>query len=984
MGMLCSRFPIFLLSSLFVSGLALAGSVSFNRDVRPILSDKCFHCHGFDEKDRKGDLRLDLREAALKGGESGPAIVPGKPEASELLKRIVSKDADEVMPPPKMHKPVSSAEAAVLTQWIAEGAEYQGHWAFLKPERPVPPAAGNAIDAFIQQGLSKAGLKPSAEASKETLLRRVTLDLTGLPPTLAEVADFLNDPSPEAYEKTVDRILASPRYGEHMASRWLDMARYADSNGFQSDTSRQMWRWRQWLIEAFNKNLPFDQFTIQQIAGDMLPGATKEQIMATGFQRNHRLNGEGGRIVEEWFAETVIDRVETTGMTWLALTLNCCRCHDHKYDPITQKEFYQLFAYFNSVDEQGVLGEFGGNSGNRKGGNTQPVLDLPTPEQTKKLKALDQELKQAEAALVAAKGDGQFSQQWKPFAQETVVSKGGATMTRQSDGSWLASQANPNREVYEVSMPFSGKISGVLLECLPDPSLPVGSVGRHEKGNFVLSDVEVEIRAPEDAVGTVAMLERAEAEYSQKGWEVKNLVAKPDGKGPRRGWATDGNTRRKENRAMIAFAAPLEAAKPSTLTIRLRHDALDTHAIGRFRLSYSAAPKNELTVHNTSVKAAETKLEQVRKSRKELDSQIPDVMVLKELDKPRQAHVLNRGEYDKLGDKVERALPAALPGMASGLPNNRLGLAQWLVSGEHPLTGRVWVNRAWEHFFGTGIVKTSENFGSQAEWPSHPELLDWLATEFVAKKWDMKAMHRLMVTSATYKQDAKVTPEHLAKDADNRLLARAPRLRLSGESLRDQALYLSGLLVEKIGGPSVRPYMPAAVWDETSVYGDMRNYEAEKGEGLYRRTLYTVWKRTAAPPSMLLFDSPNREICTVKRSRSNTPTQALSLLNEITYVEAARKLAERMLLEGGAEPTSRLAWAFQHVVARKPSANELKVLLRGLETRLAKYQADPNAAAELLKQGNSPVAKDLAPAELAAYAVTANVLLNLDEVVTRE
>ncbi len=1021
--------------------------MNFNRDIRPILSDKCFHCHGPDEKERKAGLRLDSREASLAGGDSGPAINLAKPETSEVVVRVLSKDKDEVMPPTKLHKPVTPAEADLLKRWIAEGAEYQGHWAFIKPERPTPPLnTANPIDAFIQKKLAEQGLKASPEADKETLIRRATLDLTGLPPTAEEIAAFLNDTAPGAYERVVDRLLASPSYGEHMASRWLDMARYADSNGFQSDTKREMWHWRDWVIKAFNENKPFDRFTIEQLAGDMLPNAKPDQIVATGFNRNHRLNGEGGRIVEEWFAETVIDRVETTGMTWMALTLNCCRCHDHKYDPISQKEFYQLFAYFNSNEETGVMDEFGGAAGSRKGGNSKPVLSLPTADEEKQLAQLEQAVVSAQAQLEVAnkqlpalqgEWEKSFARQldsqvvaWKPLPATEARSMGGATLTQQADGSWLVSGNNPANDTYEVSAKVApGQITGLLLEVLPDPSLPNKSLGRSKNGNFVLSGVELEVEGPGEREPIVAKFTRAEADYEQKTWEVAQIIRdqpKASNKGKaakgakKSGWAVDGNLpNMQQPRKALFVCEPITVPENATITLRLAHGSqYADHNIGRFRLSTTALPSAAVTLGGAKVpetvrvalrldpskrtpaqvaelakyfrengdhpaRKPESAIAAAKKAVEDFRGTFASTMVFKEMAKPRQAFILKRGEYDKPGDKVERAVPAALPPLPAGAPNDRLGLAQWLVSGEHPLTARVWANRAWEGFFGTGLVKTSENLGSQAEWPTHPELLDWLATEFVRLKWDMKAMQRLMLTSATYRQSSKVTPELLAKDPDNRLLARAPRVRLSGEELRDQALAISGLLVGKIGGPSVKPYMPPSVWDETSVYGDMRNYKSDTGEGLYRRTLYTIWKRTAAPPSMLLFDSPSREVCTVKRSRSNTPTQALSLLNELTYVEAARRLAERMLTEGGTSPQERIAWAFLRATGRRPDGSELDKLTKGVQSRLTRFQQTPDAAKQLISQGESKPNPQLNSAELAAYTVTANVLLNLDEVVTR-
>jgi hypothetical protein len=1040
-------------AALFLLALTIEGfgaeKIRFNRDVRPILSDTCFHCHGPDEKERKGGLRLDVRAEALKPAKSGgTAIVPGKPEQSEIITRIHSGDAEEVMPPPKLHKALTAAQRETLRNWIAQGAEYEGHWAFLKPVRVEPPlATPNPIDGFLRAKLAAAGLKPSPGAPREALIRRLALDLTGLPPAPAEVAAFLADTQPGAYERLVDRLLASPSYGEHMAVPWLDLARYADSNGFQTDTSREMWHWRDWLIEAFNRNQPFDQFTVEQLAGDLLPQPTRAQILATGFNRNHRLNGEGGRIVEEWFAETVIDRVETTGLTWMALTFNCCRCHDHKYDPISQKEFYELFSYFNSCDETGVLGEFGGAGGNRKGGNTPPVLFLPTEEETTLLAKLDGEIKATEKQLAAARKElsAEIAAWEKDFTSKLsdtaavwnspqvleARSLGGATLEPQPDGSHLATGKNPAHDSYELVLkPSAAQLTGLLLEVFPEPSLPTRSLGRGSTGNFVLTGLEVDILKPGATEPEIAVFTKAEADYEQKGFEVAKIIEGQPKPAPRKrsaerktgkaGWAVDGaDATKKVPRKALFVCDPVDLPEGTTITVRLIHgSSFGDHNIARFKVHTSALPPAALSlkgdglpegiktalhrepskrtpqqrseiekfyVANTPnpVRQSEDRLSDLRKKFKETTDSQYSSMVMKEVASPRQAFILARGEYDRPSQPVTRGLPAVLPPLPEGVPNDRLGLAKWLVSGEHPLTARVWVNRAWERIFGTGIVKTTENFGSQAEWPSHPELLDWLATEFVRLNWDMKAMLRLIVTSDTYRQSTVVTPEQLAKDPENRLLTRMPRLRLSAETLRDQALRVSGLLVDKIGGPSVRPYMPEAVWDETSVYGNLRNYKPDEGEGLYRRTLYTIWKRTAAPPSMLLFDSPSREICTVKRSRSNTPTQALALLNEVTYVEAARKLAEGMLLEGGASPESRVEWAFQRVLARKPDAFERETVTRKLKARLQKLAPEEAAARQMITLGKSKPADSLPPAELAAYTVTANVLLNLDEAVTR-
>ncbi len=1034
---------------------------SFNRDIRPILADACFQCHGADEKQRKASLRLDVSEIAFKPAESGAtAIVPGKPAESELVKRLLSSDDSLRMPPASSGKTMTPAQIETLKRWIADGAEYQGHWAFIPPIRPAVPVrpmavTPNLIDQFILNRLDQAGLKPSPEADKTTLIRRVTLDLTGLPPTPTEVDAFLADRSDNAYERVVDRLLKSPRYGEQMARPWLDMARYADSNGFQVDSSRFQWPWRDWVINAFNNNMPFDQFTIEQLAGDLLPNPTQSQIVATGFNRNHRLNGEGGLIAEEWRVETVIDRVETTGMTWLGLTFNCCRCHDHKYDPISQRDFYSMFAFFNNVTESGTL------QGESK--NTEPTLSVPTAEQDAELKRLDETIAAANVRvseeakrlpeLIAAWEPG-FRKKllaeenvavWSPLQPTDVKSAGGAKLTKQADGTYLASGKNPPHDVYTVTAPIAaGQFSGLLLDTLPDESLPMKSLGRFSNGNFVLSRVEAEITSPDLTSPLVAKIVRAEATYSQKGWEIGLVLDDAASNG----WAVDGPTRRDPTSAMFLLEAPLTVPANATLAVRLKHEALIQHNIGRFRVSMTSLPPStvkldgakfpeslkailELAADKRSdaqkaelekffranvdspLKQAEIAVASAKKSRDDLVAKTPNVMIMKD-GPPRDAFILIRGEYDKRGEKVLAALPASLVvpplgGTADetkaappkgGTTNNRLDLAKWIVLRDNPLTARVWVNRQWERFFGTGLVKTTENLGSQAEFPSHPELLDWLAIEFMTD-WDMKRLQKLIVMSATYRQEsmseggrrkpeieANVPPSALripnSSDPDNRLLSRGPRVRLSAEALRDQALFASGLLVEKLGGPSVRPYMPDGVWDETSKYGDLRGYKHDTNDGLYRRTLYTIWKRTAAPPAMLLFDAPSREICTVKRSRTNTPLQALTLLNEITYVEAARKLAERMLIDGGASPEARIRFAFRRVTSRTPTDEELTVLVGGLNDDLIRFRQDANAAKQLIVLGESKAGTSLDLAELAAYTLTANVLLNLDEVVTRE
>ena len=1028
---------------------AADSKIDFNRDVRPILSDRCFSCHGPDAEDRQAGLRLDGRTAAIAVLESGStAIVPGKPEASEMLVRITSVDPDVVMPPPHVNKPITQAEAEVLRRWIAEGAEYRGHWAFERVQRPAMPEVKNAswpqtpIDRFILARLEHEGLAPNTEADRVTLARRVALDLTGLPPVSADVEAFVADRSHDAYEKYVDRLLASPHFGERMAIEWLDAARYADSHGYQTDSSRSNWPWRDWVIHAFNRNLPFDQFTIEQLAGDMLERPDRDQIVATGFNRNHRINGEGGIIAEEWRVETVIDRVETTGQTWLGLTVGCARCHDHKYDPLTQKEFYALFAVFNNVPENGTIM----GSENRSGGNSDPLYRLPTAEQVQELTRLEQVVvdtelaHQAEVANIDSLAAGWEEatrralvtphEVWESFEPLELRSIGGATFRRSEDGSWYVEGQMPLRDTYEFeSLVPAGAFSGLRLEVLPDASLAGdGGFGRAGNGNIVVTKLEAEIEPPGDAKVIPVELKRAEADYEQDGWAAANVLKGEQGKG----WAIDGHVADKRQPRHLAVFADKAVAVPenSRLVIRIRQEAFDGHAIGRFRLTFSSddpsllgvdglklpepvktglaidreqrTPEQKaeiLTFYRAKVDGPIRRTEMARDAaKKSVDAfrdALQSAMVMQE-GPPREAFVLIRGEYDKRGDTVEAALPSFLPPLPAGAKTDRLSLATWIASRDNPLTARVWVNRMWERFFGTGLVKTSENLGSQAEYPSHPELLDWLAAEFMeagampavngqsARPWDMKAFIKMVLMSSVYRQTATVTPEKLARDPANRLLSRAARLRLPGEAVRDAALAASGLLVPALGGPSVRPWMPDGVWDETSKYGDLRGYKADTGAGRYRRTMYTIWKRTAGPPTMLLFDAPNRETCTVKRSRTNTPLQALALLNETTFVEAAHGLAKRMIADGGATPAERIAHGFRLALGRQPATAELATLVGGFEADLSAFTAEPTAAEQYATVGLVKQPDDVPIVEYAAYSLTANVIINLDEFVMRE
>ncbi len=1008
--------------------------IDFNRDVRPILSDKCLACHGADAKHVEGGLRLDQFDTAVATLESGErAIVPKNPETSALIRRIRLADDDEMrMPPIRSHKNLSFSEKQTLERWISQGAEYKKHWAFIPPIRPTVASAGekawgvNAIDALVLTKLKSEGLTPSPEASRATLIRRASLDLTGLPPTLAEVESFENDPAPtnNAFGRVIDRLLESPRYAERMTMWWLDGARYADSNGFQSDDQRYMHGWRDWVLNAFRKNMPFDQFTIEQIAGDLLPDATFDQKIATGFNRNNRQNSEGGLIAEEWRIEGVIDRVEATSSVWMALTIGCARCHDHKYDPISQKEMYQFFSYFNNVPESGVASP----------GNTAPLIRTPRPQDeailaelefavaTAELKQKELESKMLPAAEAWARAVGsqliERGSLWR-IINGDLKSSGGSKFNAQADGSYKVTGRSPAKDIYTLSTKFpqSKTITAIQLEAIPHSTNAANGFGRKGNGNIVLGEFEAEW-SDSSAPETVVPLKfaKAFADYSQANW---NISAAIDGN-PATGWALDGldPTKQLTRHAVFVFAGPLVLAADSKLTIRLKQEALGEHNLGLFRLSTtdepnvsdaaasplpeplvaalsatendrSEAQKKAILDHyrtlpeSPAAKSA-VELEAAKKAKSDFEKNVPTVMVMQETPEPRDCFVLVRGQYDKPGEKVFAALPAALPPLPSGVPNNRLGVAKWLVDPSHPLTARVQVNRYWELLFGIGIVKSSENFGMQSQYPSHPELLDWLATEYIRLGWNTKAMLKTILTSATYRQSSSASSELTARDPENRLLARGSRFRLQAELVRDNALAVSGLLVDQFGGPPVRPYQPEGIWDEINVYGNLRNYKHDKDTGLYRRSLYTIWKRTSAPPNMLIFDMPGREMCAVRRSRTNTPLQALSLLNEVTYVEASRSLAERMLTEGGQSASDRVRFAFRLATAREPTQAELKTLLTGLERRLTSFQSNPESAQKLLTVGEKKPTNSLDPSELAAYSITASVILNLDETVTKE
>jgi hypothetical protein len=1000
---------------------AQSGGVTFNRDVRPILSDHCYQCHGPDKAKRKAKLQLDTEDGARR------VIVAGKPNDSELIRRITARDPAERMPPPATGHALAPGQIALLTRWVAEGAAWERHWSLIPPVRPAVPAVRNTawprngIDYFVLARLEKEGLAPSPEADRITLLRRVSLDLTGLPPTPGEVDAFVADSSSDAYEKVVDRLLRSPRYGEHLARHWLDAARYADTNGYQTDGERTMWRWRDWVIESFNANMPFDRFTIEQIAGDMLPGATLSQKIATGFNRNHRGNSEGGVIPEEYAVEYVVDRVDTTATVWLGLSAGCARCHDHKYDPIRQKEFYQLFAYFNNVPERGKAIKYG---------NSPPYIKTPTPAQEVRLGLLQSHADSTEAYFQRVQPRLDAAQ----AAWEKTVAAGAPIR-------WSLARDLVARPSLTGGSGPDGMMPAVQLDGMGHVN--AGNVGRF--GFFDMFTIAAWVR-PEAAGGTIAsrMTDSDRADgyrvtiengrvhlHLVKRWlddaiRVETVETITPGRWHHVCFSYDGSRvaggiRMYIDGRLARLKVNLDDLNQDFVTdepLRIGGGggpASHFHgAIAGVRLYNQVLPAEDVSIlanldtieqivaippaqrsvpqrHKLrtyflerrapeALRDADTRRRAARRELVEYDAALPTTMVMQEMATPRQAHVLIRGEYDKTGTRVSPAVPAALPPLPAGLPNNRLGLAVWLVSPDNPLTPRVTVNRFWQLLFGTGIVRTVEDFGAQGEWPSHPELLDWLAVEFQGGGWDIQQILRTVVTSATYRQSSKFTPSSHQRDPENRLLARGPRVRLSAEIIRDQSLFASGLLVEKIGGPSVRPYEPPGLVKE--LHGTDEELQ-DHGPNLYRRSLYTHWKRTVAPPGLMTFDAANRETCVVRQTRTNTPLQSLTLLNDVTFVEAARVLAERVMKEKTA-PADRLTLAFRLVVARLPRPAELRVLLAGLDHHQRHYRAHPDAARALVSAGECARDEALNVSELAAYTATANLLLNLDEVITKE
>lgn len=1062
-------------ASVAASADKLPARVDFNFHVKPILSDRCFPCHGPDDNARATDFRLDTEEGAfLRLSESRRkfALSPGSLKKSEIFHRLVSEDPDYRMPPAESNLHVAPEEVAMILKWIEQGAEYKPHWAFIPPAKPELPAVAdpswprNGIDYFILDRLEREGLRPAPEAAKETLLRRVTFDLTGLPPTLEEIDAFLADTDENAYEKAVDRLLASPAYGERMATEWLDVARYADSHGYQDDGLRNMWPWRDWVIKAFNENLPFDEFATWQLAGDLYPDPTVEQRLATGFNRNHLQSQEGGIVLEEYRVEYVADRTNTFGTAFLGLTMECARCHDHKFDPVSQEEYYQLFDFFNSVNESGA---------SPYSGVASPTVILEDEEAREKLAPLRAQIAAYEekTAIDHPAFDEGFARWLAEFeAGRREVAPQGLVGHYPFDGfepgendngdevfylenrtepdargyfsgdidklpvaepgrfdSSLALQGDgmldmgPNRYYFERNEPFSvslwfrilgeasgplfartdglfngrqgylcvleedGTISASVNRVAPDNSIRIRSLDAvpADQWNHIAMTYDGSSRA--DGLALYLDGERMAAEV-----EVDNLkqsilftidptTGEPSDPGrsgnlrigffghnsPRLDSVAVDEFRIYDRRLTVLEAAAVHGQAEPDLSAEARRAALRDYYVTTEAPQY-AEEFAELT--------------RIRGEENEIASLLPEVMAMRDRAKPRPTYILDRGQYDAPTRRVERATPVAVLPFADDLPRNRMGLARWLTDPDNPLFARVTVNRYWQMYFGHGLVSTPDDFGSQGALPTHPELLDWLATAFVEMDWDVKALQKRIVTSAAYRQSSVAGPDLLEKDPDNTLLARGPAYRMPAEMIRDHALAASGLLVDEIGGPPVKPYQPAGLWKELATR-NATEYKQDEGDDLYRRSMYTIWKRTTPPPSMMNFDASERNICTVRRQSTSTPLQALVLLNDPQYVEASRLLAERLLREEAGGVRAQIARGYRLLTSRPPDAEEVALLANLYEEELRAFEADRGSALDLLAVGEYPRDERLDPAQLAALTVVANTMMNFDEAVIK-
>jgi hypothetical protein len=1025
--------------------VTVAQGVDFNREIRPILSDHCYACHGPDENKRKAGLRLDNDQDPFKELKSGArALVPGDLKNSVLVERITSADPDEIMPPTKHGKPLSKEQIELLTKWVKEGAKWQKHWSFVAPEKPALPEvknkewARNGIDHFVLEKLEKTGLKPNPEAEKPALLRRATFDLTGLPPTIEEVDAFLADGSDTAYEKVVDRLLSSPHYGERMAQQWLDLARYADTAGYHFDGTRNMWLWRDWVIDAFNNNKPFDEFTVEQLAGDLLPNATRAQRIATGFVRNNMTTDEGGVDPDEYLNKYAADRVTTLGTVWLGLTVGCAECHDHKFDPIKNKEFYQLYAFFNQVPEKGL--------DRTRVDNPSPRLAAPTVEQAMKFVELDFRVRDDEKTLQDRINElGERQEKWERVTQEAPPPKvneegmalklgfedltakyskdsklGRAANTGElqfvearigkglkldgknhfeladrvqfertnafSFGGWVKfdgktgtffskMEAGPGYRGFDLI--YDGKLNAHLIHAWPDNGLKVKTKESFPQNQWL--HVLATYDGSSKAAGFKIYVNGKERELEVEKDKLSDTIINGE---PLRIGARHANS---DLTGMVDEARFFDRVLTEKDAKALTFEGYFP-IIAKSRGKRSESERNELAKffkenYAEEYLQAEVALAKSKKAKEEMYAQIPTAMIMENMDPPRETFVLKRGDYRMNGERVEAATPGFLPKLEG--PVNRLTLARWLISREQPLMARVVVNRYWAMFFGTGIVKTANDFGSQGEWPSHPELLDWLAVEFrdgnaKTSPWNVRELVRLIVTSAAYRQSAVVSEEKLERDPYNRLISRGPRMRLDAEFVRDNALAVSGLLNHKIGGPSVKPYQPPGIWDGVDV-----KYVQDHGDLLYRRGMYVFWRRSSHYPSFATFDAPNREVCTATRQRTQTPLQSLTLMNDPVFVEAARALAARVMKEAPSDLSKQLSLEFRHALGRKPSEDEMAVVRKTFDQQRENFAADAKAAEELLKVGESKIPEKVDKVELAALTATANVLLNLNEAISK-
>ncbi len=1070
-------------TGLFLFGLQLSNSfnqqilameyaepkkVQFNRDIRPILSDNCFHCHGPDNKTRQADLRLDNEE----GLKTEKLLVPGSPDKSELYRRLLTNDADERMPPADSHKQLSQSQIETIKQWIEQGAEYQSHWAFLPLQQPdlggVSLANDSAvIDHLINGELQKQQLEPAAAADRTTLLRRLHFDLIGLPPTPEEVASFLNDKSADAYSKQVERLLASPHFGERMAMWWLDLVRYADTVGYHGDQDMSVWPFRDYVIDAFNNNKRFDQFTIEQLAGDLLPDQTKQLKIASGYNRLGMMSAEGGVQDKEYLAKYIAERVRNVSGTWLGITMGCCECHNHKFDPLASREFYQMEAFFADIKERGLY------SGSDSSGKWGSFMQVPSPEQEQqrneletKLAAAEAKYKQPSPELSAAQAAWEAQQtQWKQLTPSLVQSKNGATLTIESDGSIKASGKNPDTESYAIVFSeLPTEVTAFRLEVMPDDSLPKKGPGRAGNGNFVLSEFVAEIAdktatadkpadvqstnagetgidktqakpnepaskdAPPAANSRALEFASAAASYEQTGaaggnpygrWAVAAAIDQ-DAKGVKWGWAVMEQVGRKQFAVFQLAADQDRTLKANQNLVITLHQNLDNpqHTLGRFRLWYttskltsasdavapaeigdileiaadqrSADQSAKLAEHYRSLapqlQPLRDEIAKLKKSKAELEAKIP-ITLITETVAPRTIRVLARGNWmDDSGDVVEPGFPAAIQMVSFTKPADRRmtrhDLAQWIVSRDNPLTSRVLVNRLWKIYFGAGLARKLDDLGAQGEPPSHPEVLDFLAARLIDSGWDIKQLIRTIVNTQTYQRTSLASESTQAKDPQNRWLARQGRFRLDAELVRDNALAVSGLLVKQVGGRSVKPYQPPGYWAYLNF--PTREWANGTGDELYRRGLYTHWQRQYLHPSLMAFDAPNREECTADRPRSNTPLQSLALLNDPTYVEAARAFAARLLSDSAAsDDRQRLKSAFLLTVSRNPNDTEVKLLLELLQRAKDEYSANPENAKQLLSVGAFPSIDTVQPEDLAAWTAVTRAMLNLHEAMTR-